>query len=46
MLKTITMSAIAALLIFVAVDTTMEYMAEEEPVAQATTEPESAEVKK
>jgi len=45
MLKNITMAAIAALLIFIAVDATMERMAKEEPVVQATT-PESADVKK
>jgi len=45
MLKNIAMAAIAALLIFIAIDSTLEYIAKEEPVVQATT-PASADVKK
>lgn len=45
LMKNIAMAAIAALLIFIAIDSTLERMAKEEPVVQATT-PESAEVKK
>lgn len=45
MLKNIAMAAIAALLIFIAIDATMDYMAKEEPVAQPATS-ETADVKK